>query len=81
MATYRLSGTAQTSNWLGDVSPLDDAVAGETGVEVENATRTADDGVEFTLRVEADDAESALAVGRRIGDRLSPGSGVTLLDA
>lgn len=80
MSTYRVSGTAQTASWLGDVSPLDDAVAGETGVEVESAQRSADDGVEFTLRVEADDADSALAVGRRIGDRLSPGSSVTLLD-
>lgn len=81
MTTYRISGTAQTSPWLGDVSPLDEAVADEEGVAVEHALRTDDGGVDFTLQVDADTREAALATAQRVADRLSPGSSVTALDA
>ncbi len=81
MSTYRISGTAQTAPWLGDVSPLDEAVAGEEGVTVEHALRTDDGGVDFTLEVAADSREAALSTAQRVADRLSPGSSVTVLDA
>lgn len=80
MPTFRVSGTALPTAEAGDVASLDDALAGEEGVQVEEATRQDDGGVQFTLTVEAADASVAAEVGRRVGDRLSPGSTVTVLD-
>ncbi|GIG30150.1 hypothetical protein [Cellulomonas marina] len=79
MAAYRISGTAQTAGWLeGQVSPLDAAVADESGVAVEEALRQ-DEGVEFTLLVTAATEDEALATAQRVADRLSVGSSVTVL--
>ena len=79
MATYRISGTAQTASWLdGEVSPLDAAVADEPDVVVAEALRP-DEGVEFTLHVTAATEDEALAVAQRVADRLSVGSSVTSL--
>ncbi|WNB86503.1 hypothetical protein [Cellulomonas sp. ATA003] len=81
MPSFLVSGTAVPTSVTGDVSGIDDAVAGEEGVTVETATRGVDDGeVQFTLRITAPDADGALQIGRRIGDRLSPGSSVTLVE-
>ncbi len=80
MTTFRVSGTALPTAEAGEVRPIDDALAGEDGVTVEEATRQDDGAVQFVLHVEAPDAQAAEAVGRRVGDRLSPGSTVTVLD-
>ena len=79
MPVYRISGTAQTSSWLGEVSPLDQAVADEGAVEIEQGVRT-DDGVDFILRVTAADSSEAHTIAQRCADRLSPGSAVTVLE-
>jgi hypothetical protein len=78
MPSFLVTGSAVPTSVTGDVAGIDDAVAGEEGVVVETATRAEDGDVQFTLRITAPDAEAALATGRRIGDRLSPGSNVTL---
>ncbi len=80
MPTFLVSGSAVPTSVTGDVTGIDDAVAGEEGVTVESATRVDDGDVQFTLQVTAPDADAALAIGRRIGDRLSPGSSVTLVE-
>jgi hypothetical protein len=79
MSTFRVSGTALPSTITGDVSPVDEAVAGEEGVEVETATRLESGELQFTLHVQAADAGEAEEIGRRVGDRLSGGSSVTVL--
>ncbi|WP_309133378.1 hypothetical protein [Cellulomonas sp.] len=79
MPTFRVSGTALPTAEAGDVASLDDALAGEEGVAVEEATRQDDGAVQFTLVVEAADAQSATEIGGRVADRLSPGSTVTVL--
>jgi hypothetical protein len=80
MPTFLVSGSAVPTSVTGDVTGIDDAVAGEEGVTVESATRVDDGDVQFTLQVTAADADAALEIGRRIGDRLSPGSSVTLVE-
>jgi hypothetical protein len=80
MPDFLVSGSAVPTSVTGDVTGVDDAVGGESGVTVESATRTDDGDVQFTLRITAPDAATALATGRRIGDRLSPGSNVTLVE-
>ncbi len=79
MTTFRVSGTALPTAEAGPVGPIEDAVAGEDGVRVEEATRQDDGAVQFTLVVEAADAQSATEIGGRVADRLSPGSTVTVL--
>ena len=79
MSTFRVSGTALPSAITGEVSPVDDAVAAEEGVQVETATRLETGELQFTLHVEATDADGAEEVGRRVADRLSGGSSVTVL--
>ena len=80
MPSFLVSGSAVPTSVTGDVTGIDDAVAGEEGVTVQTATRSDDGDVQFTLRVTASDAATAPEVGRRIGDRLSPGSSVTLVE-
>ncbi len=79
MTTFRVSGTALPTAEAGPVGPIEDAISGENGVRVEEATRQDDGAVQFTLVVEAADAQSATEIGGRVADRLSPGSTVTVL--
>lgn len=79
MATYLVSGSAVPTSVTGDPSSVEDAAAGEDAVTVESAYRVGED-VQFTLRVEADDEDAALRIARRVGDRVSPGSNVTVVE-
>ncbi len=79
MTTFRVSGTALPTAEAGEVGAIEDAVAGEDAVRVEEATRQDDGAVQFTLEVEAADAQTATEIGGRVADRLSPGSTVTVL--
>lgn len=77
MPTFRFTGTAVPTAVTGDVTAVEDAVAGEPGVEVESATRLDEGELQFVLQVDASDEATALATATRVADRLSPGSGVT----
>ena len=80
MPSYLVSGSAVATAVAGDVSGIHDAVAGEDAVAVESATRDDSGDLQFTLRVEAPDPSVAVETARRIADRLSPGSSVTLVE-
>ncbi len=80
MPDFLISGSAVPTSVTGDVTGIDNAVGGEAGITVESATRTDAGDVQFTLRISAPDQATALETGRRIGDRLSPGSNVTLVE-
>ena len=80
MPDFLVSGSAVPTTVTGEAPGIDDAVAGEEGVAVESAPRDDDGAVQFTLRVTAADPDQALETGRRVGDRLSPGSSVTLVE-
>lgn len=79
MPTYRISGSAVPTAVAGDVTGLEEALAGEPGVEVEQATRLDEGEVQFTLQVDAPDEATAVERAQRVADRFSPGSGVTVL--
>lgn len=79
MTTYLVSGSAVPHAMTGEPSSVEDAAAGEDAVTVESAFRVGED-VQFRLRVEADDEEAALEVARRVADRVSPGSNVSVVE-